>query len=274
MKDYYNILGVDASASEDQIRTAYKRLAMQHHPDRGGDQSRFQDIQEAYSTLTDPAKKAQWEQQKSFQNGHHPGGFGFSFNFGPDLNDILRQFHGGPFGHFHQPQRNRDMRVLVDLDLASTLEAQDQHIDVRYQSGASKTIQINIPRGVQNGMQMRLAGQGDHANKSAPPGDLYVEFRIRPSAEYQVDGINLRKKVTVNCVDAILGTRLMVSSLDNKQFTLTIPAATQPNTVFRMQGQGLWDINSPTRGDLYIEIIVEIPKSITQSQLDQLKQLV
>lgn len=274
MKDYYNILGVDASASDDQIRQAYKRLAMQHHPDRGGDQARFQEIQEAYSTLTDNDKRAQWEQQRSFGQGHHPGGFGFSFNFGQDINDIIRTFHGGHFGQgFQQRPRNRDLRVTIDLDLASTLQPQVQYVEINDNHNGKRTVQVNVPRGVQSGMQMRFPGHGETHVPNAPPGDLYVDFRIRPAAGFAIDGLNLCKKVTVNAVDAIVGTRINVDGLDGKSFELIIPSGTQPSTQFRLGHQGLWDINHPRRGDLMIEIVIEIPRSVSQQQLDQLSNL-
>lgn len=276
MKDYYNILGVDASASDDQIRQAYKKLAMQHHPDRGGNAARFQEIQEAYSTLTDSDKRAQWEQQRAFGGGHHPGGFGFSFNFGPDINDIIRGFHGGGvhFGQgFRQQPRNRDLRVTIDLDLASTLQPQVQYVEINDTQNGKRTVQVNVPRGVQTGMQMRFPGHGETHVPNAPPGDLYVDFRIRPAAGFTIDGLNLCRKVTVNAIDAIIGTRISVTGLDGRSFELIIPSGTQPSTQFRLGNQGLWDINHPRRGDLMIEIIIEIPRSVSQAQLDQLSNL-
>jgi len=275
MKDYYNILGVQPNASEDEIRSAYKKLAMKHHPDRGGDQTAFQDVQEAYSTLTDPGKRQQWEQQKAFGQGHPgQGGFGFSFNFGPDINDIINQFHGGGnfFGHgFQRQQRNRDLRTLMELDLESTLVAQTKYVEIRDQSGATRTVQVNVPRGVQSGMQMRFAGHGDNSIKNIQPGDLYVEFRIKPHPEFRNDGVNLIKKIDVNAIDAICGTTIQVMGLDRKQFDVKIPAGTQPQTIMSLNQQGLWDINHPVRGDLMLEINIQIPQFITAGQLEKLK---
>ena len=120
MKDHFSTLGVEPSANDEEIKKAYKKLAMKHHPDRGGDQSKFQEIQEAYDTLSNPQKRAQWEQERQFGGAGGPGGFHFNFGFGHDINDIFRQFTGGGFRH--APQRNRDLRLGIEIDLESTLE--------------------------------------------------------------------------------------------------------------------------------------------------------
>lgn len=268
MKNYFQTLGLNESASEEDIKRAYKRMAMQHHPDRGGDVSQFQEIQEAYDTLSDPQRRAQWEQQRNF--GHQHGPFGFSFNFGPDINDIIRQFHGDSFGHFRQVQRNRDLRVVMDLDLASTLNAQVKHVDIRGSDGSLRTVKIDIPKGIQGGMQMRCPGHGENHIKNVPPGDLIVEFRITQTHGFEIDRINLHTKLSLNCIDAILGTNQTITGLDGKQFSLTLPAGTQPNTQFRIPGQGLWDVNQPVRGDLIVEVIITIPTSINQKQIQEL----
>jgi len=273
MKDYYKTLDLQENASDDDIRKAYKKLAMQHHPDRGGDQTRFQEIQEAYSTLSDPQKRAQWEQQKQFTNH---GNFGFSFNFGSDVNDIFGQFHGHPFfGHgFRQQQKNRDIRVTIDLDLASTLAEQVKHIDIQPNQGAKRTVQVNIPRGVHNNLQMRFPGHGDQTIPNIPPGDLYVDFRIHVPHDVRLDSLHVIKKIKLNCVDAVIGCKIDVDTIDHKTYSITIPPSTQQGTTFRIPQQGLFDLNHPVRGDLLIEIILETPSSITQHQLDKLKTLI
>lgn len=272
MKDYYNILGIQPNASEDEIRSAYKKLAMRHHPDRGGDQAAFQDVQEAYSTLTDAQKRQQWEHQRAFAQG---GGnqFGFSFNFGPDINDI---FGGHPFfgQGFRQQQRNRDVRVTIDLDLASTLTDQTRHIDIRTNDGNKKTIQVNIPKGVHDNLQMRFPGHGDNSIQNIQPGDLYVNFRIHVPNGYRVDSLNVIKKVSINSIDALLGCQRDIEYIDSKIFNLSVPPGTQYGTIFRIPQQGLFDMNYHHRGDLLIEIILETPMSITQDQFDKLKNLI
>ena len=275
MKDYFNTLGVAPDASDEDIKRAYKRLAMKHHPDRGGDQSEFQAIQEAYSTLSDPHKRQQWEQQRQFGSAHNQEGFHFNFGFGQDINDIIRQFHGGgPFGGFRQqPARNRDLRVGIEFDLESTLSDQIHHINVQHTNGQNKTVEIKIPRGVQSGMQMRYAGHGDSAIPNVTAGDLYVDFRVRQHSDFRIHGINLSKTVTLNCIDAIIGTTLQVTGIDGKLFEISIPPVTQHDSKFRIAGQGLWDINQPVRGDLLVHILLQVPSAPTAEQLERLQQL-
>jgi curved DNA-binding protein len=275
MKDYFNTLGVAPDASDEDIKRAYKRLAMKHHPDRGGDQSEFQAIQEAYSTLSDPHKRQQWEQQRQFGGAHNQEGFHFNFGFGQDINDIIRQFHGGgPFGGFRQqPARNRDLRVGIEFDLESTLSDQIHHINVQHTNGQNKTVEIKIPRGVQSGMQMRYAGHGDSAIPNVTAGDLYVDFRVRQHLDFRIHGINLSKTVTLNCIDAIIGTTLQVTGIDGKLFEISIPPVTQHDSKFRIAGQGLWDINQPVRGDLLVHILLQVPSAPTAEQLERLQQL-
>lgn len=269
MRDYFNILGVAENASPEEIKKAYKKLAMIHHPDRGGEQSKFQEIQEAYSVLSDPQKRAEWQ-----HGARNPFGQpGFEFNFGPaDFNDIFSNFaNNGMFNQFRQPAKNRDLRVLMEVTLESTLEKHTQHINVQHGTGSSTTVTVEIPRGVMPGMQMRCAGHGDKSRTDLPPGDLFVEFRIRPHPEFESMGADLKKKTELNCVDAILGTKIQVSGLDGKKFEVIIPPGTQHGTKFRIHGQGLWVLNHPNRGDLHIEIALHVPKALTLDQLQKLQ---
>lgn len=271
MKDHFKTLGVDQNASDDDIKKAYKKLAMKHHPDRGGEQAKFQEIQEAYDTLSNPQKRAQWNQERQFGAAGGPGGFHFNFGFGQDINDIFQQFaNGGPFG---RQVKNRDLRMGIEIDLESTLSEQTHHINVQHMNGASNVVEVKIPRGVQTGMQMRFAGKGDHSNNGLPPGDLYIEFRVRPHRDFKTNGIHLTKLTNLNCIDAILGSTITVTGLDGKVFEINTPPGTQHGSRFRISGQGLWDVNQPIRGDLFVEVALQVPTAPTADQLAKLQQL-
>ena len=280
MKDYFSILGVPESASEEEIKKAYRSLAMKHHPDRGGDQAKFQEIQEAYATLTDPQKRAEWDMQRNGRGnpfGGHPGGFHFNFNFGQpggdpfDIHDIFRNFHNG--GGFQHQRKNRDLKVVVDIDLASTLDAQTKHISVQHLNGQRRTVTIEIPRGVNSNMQIKYAGHGDQSYQDLPPGDLYIHFRVHASPEFQVEGLDLVRVVKVNCIDAITGSKVNVTGIDGKEFEWTVPMATQHGSRFRVSQQGLWAYDRPTRGSLILQIELVVPNNLTAEMLTTLEHM-
>jgi DnaJ-class molecular chaperone len=287
MKNYFDILGVADTASEDEIKKAYRSLAMKHHPDRGGDQAKFQEIQEAYAVLTDPQKLAEWQSQfngNPFARGARgaPGG-GFHFNFGGapggdpfDIHDIFRNFQqgGDPFGGFRQqPRRNRDLKVQVDLDLASTLDKQTKHISVKHINGHRETVTVDIPRGVNGNMQMKYAGHGDRTVSDLPPGDLYISFRVHGHPDFIVEGLDLIRVIKLNCLDAITGTTINISGLDNKQFDWNVPVGTQNGARFRIAQQGLWSVEHPIRGSLILQIELIVPTNFTAEQLLSLEKI-
>ena len=281
MKDYFNILGVGKSASEDEIKKAYRGLAMKHHPDRGGDSNKFQEIEEAYRVLSDPNQRQQWEQQSRNPFGGGQQGGGFHFNFGGggmDINDIFRNFHGGdPFDIFgrqqQQQRRNRDLRIAIQLDLASTLEKQNKTISVQHLNGQRQELNVEIPRGARNGMQMKYGGHGDRSNLGIEPGDLYIEFQISPHPEFQIDGIDLIKNIQLDCLDAITGTEIIINGLDGRQFSWTVPAGTQTDAKFKIPGQGLWHLEHPVRGNIIAVVAVVVPAGLTREQKDAVEEL-
>jgi len=278
MKDYYNTLGVNQGAGEDEIKKAYRSLAMKHHPDRGGDQAKFQEIQEAYDVLSNPQKKAEWEAQKNgFQQfgGHPGGGFHFSFGGGNPFEDIFRNFHhgGDPFGGFQRQRRNRDLRVAIELDLVDTLEPQTKHISVKHINGTRQTVTVEVPRGVSNQTQMKYANYGDHTHQDLPPGDLYIEFRIKPNPDFYVEVIDLIRVIKLNCIDAITGTSVTVKGLDGKEFEWSVPVGSQHGAKFRIQGQGLWALDQPVRGSLILIMELTVPTNLTTDQLLRLEAI-
>lgn len=277
--DYYTILGVPRGASEDEIKKAYRKLAMQHHPDRGGDSAKFQQVQEAYDTLGDSNKRHVYDNPQ-------PQGFHFNFNHGPggfaDLNDILNQAFGGqqgfhdPFAHMrghHQPRRNKDLRVNINVDLASTLADQSKTISVQTTQGHRHTVEVNIPRGVQTGSQIKYGGLGDNFFETLPRGDLYVVVNVLGNPKYEVHDHDLVYDAQINCFEAILGQTIDVPALDGKTFQLNVPAGTQSGAMFRIPNQGLYVINTHHRGHLMIRLRVVIPTNLDPRQMDLVRQI-
>jgi len=188
--DYYSILGVPKGASEADIKKAYRSLAMIHHPDRGGDQSKFQQIQEAYATLSDTGKRQQYDNPQP-----QGGGFQFHFNSGDPFADIFNQFGfsgGDPFAqHRQQQRRNKDLRIRINLSLRETLSDQQKTISVQTSTNERQTVNVQIPKGVTTGSSIKYPGLGDNMFNTLPRGDLYVTFVIEADPLYHVDGINL-----------------------------------------------------------------------------------
>ena len=280
--DYYSILGVPRVASEDEIKKAYRKLASQHHPDKGGDTAKFQEIQSAYETLSNPQKRSEYDnpQQQGFQS--HPNGFQFHFNAGGDpFADIFNQFNFGPgqdpFAHMRQQQtrRNKDLRVRLNLNLTETLSVQHKTISVQTTTGERQTVHVEIPRGVTTGTSIKYSGLGDNMFNTLPRGDLYVTFVVEEDPRYQIHGIDLVYNVSINAIDAMLGCGVDVPSLEGRTFSLNIPAGTAPGSKFRIPNQGLYamDPHMQIRGSLIVSADVVVPLLVSTEQIELLKQL-
>lgn len=272
--DHYSTLGVPKGASDEEIKKAYRKLAMQHHPDRGGDQAKFQQIQQAYDTLGDPQKRQEYDnpQQHGFGNG--PQGFSFSFGGGDPFGDMFAQF-GFPGGHpFQQPKRNKDLRVEMVIDIASTMADQTKTISVQTTNGQRQTVQVNIPRGVRSGNSMRFGGLGDNMFDTIQRGDLYVHFVVQDDPKYRIENDDIVYSCSISCLDAMVGHNVEVPTLENKIFRIAIPAGATHGTRLRIPNQGLYRLNSQSRGHLIVEVNITIPvitDMTTLSLIDQLK---
>jgi curved DNA-binding protein len=271
MANAYETLGVPQGASDEEIKRAYRKLAGQHHPDKGGDTAKFQEIQQAYETLTDPQKRAQHDNPSPFQG--HPGG-GFEFHFGSGgAEDIFSQFFGGghPFQR-QQQRRNKDLRIQLNVTLASTLEDQRKTVSVQTTNGDRFNVDVHIPRGVGNGTTIKYSQLGDNFFETLTRGDLYVIINLQPEAKFELHGIDLVTNLEINSLEAITGTEKEVVGVDGKTFLIKIPVGCQYATKFGLSGQGLYQMNSPVRGDLIVNVIIKTP-TLPEEQLNILRNL-
>lgn len=248
MKNPYETLGVNRDASPDEIKRAYRRLASQHHPDKGGDKTRFQEIQVAYDTLTDPQRRAAYDNPSPF--GH--AGFNFRQGAPFDFESIFSAF-GARFQHPNQ-QRQQQARMSLWITLQDAAEGGRRTISVGTHQG-NVTVEIEIPLGIEDGDTVQYA-------KSGPMNmDLIITFRIHPAPNWIRNGLNLTTEQSISIWDLILGTEITIKDILGNTLSLTIPPKTQPGTVFRLKERGLRHRSGAT-GDLFVQVQGNIPNDI------------
>jgi len=278
--DYYSTLGVNRNATEDDIKKAYRKMAMKHHPDRGGDEKQFKQISEAYEILSDPQKKQMVDMgvdPKAQQGGghrHQQGPFEFHFNSG-NFEDVFGQFgFGGPFGFGgRQPQRNKTININVDLSLEDVLNGKELDAELAVPNSRKKIINISIPAGIESGQQIRYQGMGDNSIPGIPPGDLIVNIRVAPHPVFRREGDSLVIEKDISVWDALLGCNLTLQTLDGKSLNITVPSGTQPETVLSCRNEGIPNMRNRQRGNLLIKIKVIVPRNLTANQITAIENL-
>src|SRR5438045_2600535 len=306
-RDYYETLGVQKTASEDEIRTAFRKLARKHHPDvakdKKADEEKFKEINEAYEVLGDPEKRKQydqlgagWNQPGGFQppagwGAQQPGGGfyqwggdggGVEFEFGgTGFSDFFEAFFGGgrgrsAFGGFGGREATAERGADVEADIMVTLEealhGSTRTVSLR-RAGSNKVenYQVKIPRGVHEGQRIRLAGQGEAGARGGKSGDLFLRVRLAKHPDFSVESSDLIHEVKIAPWQAALGTELKVPTLEGK-VRLKIPPGTQGSQRFRLREQGLQSI-SGKRGDLYVVVQINIPKKLSEREREIWSQL-
>lgn len=269
----YEILGVSAGASPEEIKSAFKKLAMQHHPDRGGDAEKFKEINNAYQTLTNPQK----------ENVHVHRGPGFNQGFGFDMNDIFGNdmfqeiFSQHGFGFQHQQRSNRNLRVNLAITLEEVQTGCEKTISLRLPNGKEKLVNCKIPPGIDNGVTIRYYKVGDDTIPSVPAGDILATVHIRQHNIFErIPGtLSLIMNHTIGAFDAILGTKTTITTLDKKELSVNIPEGIQPGTKIKIAGMGLNDSNG-NKGDLYVDISLSVPQNLSESAkktLDEIRHM-
>ena len=355
-RDYYEVLGVSRSASEDEIKKAYRKLAKKYHPDlnpgNAEAEQKFKEVNEAYEVLSDSNKKARYDQfgfagvDPNYGAGAGGGGGfgGFTdFDFG-DLGDIFGSFFGGGFGGNRRssrsgPQRGESIRVGVTVSFEEaafgcekevTVDRVDQcptckgsgcepgtTPEVCTQCGGSgqvqqrrqtpmgvfattttcpkcggrgkiihspckdcngtgqqrkrKTIQVNIPAGIDNGQTISLRGQGNAGRNGGPAGDLLITVTVRPHQLFRREGNDVLCEAPITFTQAVLGGEMEIPTIDGK-VKYDIPEGTQTGTTFRLRGKGIPNLNGRGRGDQYVTVYIETPRNLNREQKEALKK--
>lgn len=255
--DHYATLGVTKTATQDEIKRAFRKLASQHHPDKGGDTAKFQAIQAAYAVLGDEQKRAEYDNPQPQFGGF--GGFGGGH---PHFNDIFSQMFGGGFGQQH-PRRNH-VRMTLYVTLSDVAHGGKKAVAVATSQGQS-TVEIDLPLGLNDGDNIQYQGL-------APGGmDLVITFRIQPDAKWQRDGLNLTTRQSISVWDLILGTDITVNNILGHSLTVRVPAKCQPDAKLRLRGQGLRDRRG-VQGDMFVQITAHIPASIAPELIEAIEK--
>jgi len=253
MSDFYTILGVGKTASSDEIKRAYRKLASQHHPDKGGDTAKFQQIEEAYRTLGDTDKRAQYDNpQVHVRHGFNNPGMG---NMPFNMDAIFEMFGARPPEHGHS---QRSMRIQLWISLNDVATGGARVIAINGAAGAN-SVEINIPPGIEEGDTVRYAQTGPGGS------DLIVTFRIRPDTQWERQNENLVLNHQASVWDLILGGDTIVTSITGDQLKVGIPAMTQPGTMLRVRGHGLpRKHQTSSRGDILIRLQARLPESVSE----------
>ena len=275
---HYETLGVAQSATPDEIKSAYRKLAKQHHPDLGGDITKFQQISEAYETLSNDQNRAHYDYQlRNPQPQGFPPGFEMHMNGHPfaQHSDIFNHLNEHLFTQFgfgaRQPQRNRNIRINLELDLLDTLNPHDKVIEYKTASGM-ETISINFPPGIHDGQIISLQGRGDNAIANAPRGNLEIVVHVKPNKNFYRINQHVYSDITIDCFDAMIGKTLVLHTPMGKTIELTIPAGTQNSTQFGITDEG-FPIGNGGRGKFIVKVSVLIPTVLTDEQKTLVKQI-
>lgn len=300
-KDYYKSLGVEKTASPDEIKKAYRKLAMKYHPDHAkgnkAAEEKFKEISEAYAVLSDEEKRKQYDTfgSESFQQN-----FSQEDIFrGSNIEDILREFGfgGGAFSfggrkasgggrrfsfnpesmfnfgggrHPSEPAKGSDVEYEIPLTLHEIAVGASRTLSLQMPDGGTETLTVKIPKGMITGKKLRFAGRGQPGPNGGPAGDLYIKSRILDDPLYRHKEFDLYLNREIKLTEALLGTQISVPTLDGKQLMLKIPPGTKHKSKMRLAGNGIPHMKGVGTGDLYVEIQVEMPGNLTKKQ----KQLV
>jgi molecular chaperone DnaJ len=347
-RDYYEVLGVQKGASDDEIKKAFRKMSKKYHPDLNPGnkeaEEKFKEVNEAYQVLSDSDKKSKYDQfghagvDPNFGAGGGYGGAGF--DFGDIFGDIFGGFGGGfGGGRRNGPRRGNDIRRVIDISFEEAAFGCTKKMNIQTQekceecggtgakkgttvttcshcsgtgrvktqqrtilgymttettcpqcngegkiikepcrecrgTGAvrrNKTIEVQIPSGIDDNQTIQLSGKGEAGSKGGPNGDLLITVRVRPHDIFQRRGNDVFINMPISFVEAALGANVKVPTIDGGCVELTIPEGTQAGTRFRMKGKGIPYLRSKSRGDQYVTVEIEIPRNLTQKQKELLK---
>jgi DnaJ-class molecular chaperone len=277
-KDYYKILGLEKGATQDEIKKAFRKAALKHHPDQGGDEKEFKEVNEAYTVLGDEKKRAQFDQF----GAAGPGGQGFdfsgfdfsSFGFGGgqnadfDLNDILGQVFGGGF---RRQRKGQNIQVDVDLNFKESVLGVKKKISFYKNKQDKETgMEVTIPGGVSTGEMLKVSREGEPVDGGIP-GDLYVRIHVTEPKDIKKHGIHLVQNLDLNISEAVLGTKKDIETVDG-HLKIKIPQGSKTGDILKVRGEGI-QASPNRRGDMLVALNISIPKKINKKARKLLEEL-
>ena len=289
MKNYYDILGVSEDASNEQIKKAFKDIAKKEHPDRGGDEARFKEANEAYDTLKNSQKRHDYDTMRKFggtnDGGQHPffnedifgdffSGFGNGdMDFGGRFNFSGRPGDTRTWRTTGRQRGNRNVQVRMALSIKEAMMNHEKTINYKLPSGREEFATVKIPAGVQHGVTFKFSGMGDDSIRNMPRGDLMVQMSVLDSDGYTRKGNDLYTDKTIDCFQAIRGTELNLKTLEDNIIKVKVPSGTQPGTILSVKGKGMPVHKTLNiRGNLYVKIHILIPQ-LSAQDLKKIKDL-
>lgn len=290
--DYYGTLGVPRTATADQIKKAFRKLARTHHPDAGGDEAKFKQINEAYEVLGDEKKRKLYDQYGTADANRIPNGFGgfggqgFGANMGgfgswAEILESIRRGEGAfgtewdfraNQGYQPAPRKGRDLTVTLTVSFDEAFSGTKKQITVRVPEREEQTLEVTVPAGAVDGGRLRFKGRGAPGANGGPAGDLLVTTRIAEHPLYERDGANVRMALPVSIAEAALGASVEVPAPNGKVIRVKVPAGSQPGTVLTARGLGAPKLKAEGAGDLILSIEVRVPTELTDEQRAALEQ--
>jgi curved DNA-binding protein len=258
--DYYKTLGISRGASEDEIKKAYRKLAMKHHPDRGGNEAEFKLIKEAYEALSNPSQYRFDTESNAFH----------------DLNEMFRRGKRAGASHFDfdwnaGTVKNPDISIGVPCSLEEAHTGFTKEVEFTLPSGQSKRINVSFPAGTTKDIKIRFSGEGGTLMPDSPPGDLYVKANIASHPVWRVDGSDLFAMLEITVWQAMLGTTVEFDDIGGAKMQITVPPGTQSRSQLRLKNKGMNIRGANQRGHAFLEVVVKIP---ALSEEDKTKSII
>lgn len=253
--NYYKTLGLESNATTEEVKQAYRKLAMKHHPDRGGDEAEFKKIKEAYEAIT--SGRANSPNFGSYRSNGPFRGF-------EDLNDIIRRTQRGGswnFDDWREPEvTNPDVNISIPCTLEEAHKGFVKDITFTLPDGTEKEMKITFPPGSTEDIKIRFVGDGGQLIKEKPPGDLFAKIRIEPHNFWHLTGRDLHAIMRISVWQAMCGADVEITDIDGSTIQITVPAGSQPGSQLRLRNRGFNVRGMNTRGNAFITIEVHIPK--------------